>query len=66
MTSKTDLFKNVAIRERTRLQFRVESFNLFNTTRFNNPGRTLSTPTYGVITSAGKARELQFAAKAHF
>jgi Carboxypeptidase regulatory-like domain/TonB-dependent Receptor Plug Domain len=60
------VFKNVAIHERTRLQFRVESFNLFNTTRFNNPGRTLNTPSYGVITSAGKARELQFALKVHF
>ena len=60
------LFKNIAIRERTRLQFRVESFNLFNTAHFNNPGRSLSTPAYGVITSAGKARELQLAMKVHF
>lgn len=37
------LFKNFAITERVRLQFRSEFFNLFNTPQFAVPNRTLST-----------------------
>ncbi|MEO8026845.1 MAG: TonB-dependent receptor, partial [Bryobacteraceae bacterium] len=42
------LFKNFKIRERMNLQFRWETFNLFNTPQYNQPGSTLSSPaTFG-------------------
>lgn len=45
------------------LQFRAESFNLLNNVNFNVPGTTLGSSSFGVITSAGASRELQFALK---
>jgi hypothetical protein len=46
-----------------RLQFRAESFNLFNRVNFNNPGATISSKSAGTITSANDPRILQFALK---
>jgi hypothetical protein len=57
------VFKNFTITERTRLQFRTEFFNLFNRPNFGNPGTALTSSTFGQITSAGNAREIQFALK---
>lgn len=57
------VFKNIQIHERARLQFRTELFNLFNRPNFGNPGLTLTSSTFGQITSAGNAREIQFALK---
>lgn len=37
------LFKNFAITERVKLQFRTEMFNLFNTPQFGRPANSLST-----------------------
>ncbi|MFN7933963.1 MAG: carboxypeptidase regulatory-like domain-containing protein [Bryobacteraceae bacterium] len=56
-------FKNIAINERMRFQFRAELFNLFNRPNFSNPGVTLTSSTFGQITGAGNAREVQFALK---
>jgi hypothetical protein len=40
------VFKNIPIKgERTRVQFRAEFFNLFNTPNFNIPNRTLTSST---------------------
>src|SRR4029434_10542243 len=42
------IFKNFVIRERTTLQFRAETFNLFNTPQFGTPGAALNAPaTFG-------------------
>jgi hypothetical protein len=60
------VFKNIPITERTRLQFRTEFFNLFNRPNFNNPEGSLTSGTFGQITSAGNAREIQFALKFMF
>lgn len=49
-----------------RLQFRAESFNLFNRVNFNNPGATISSKSAGTITSANDPRILQFALKYMF
>jgi len=62
------LMKNVPIplSEGLRLQFRAEAFSVFNVPNFSNPNATLSSKTFGQITSAGGARELQFAMKLFF
>ena len=67
------VFKNLAIREKAQLQLRLETFNLFNTPQFNNPGATVGTPSFGTISSAGSpttlqrtSREIQLAAKISF
>jgi hypothetical protein len=75
--SDTDLslIKNVTLSGRSRLQFRVEVFNLFNQANFGLPGRTaaVGSTAFGVITGtrfatgdSGSARQVQFAAKLLF
>jgi hypothetical protein len=57
------VLKNIKVTERTSLQFRAEFFNILNHANFGGPGSTLTSSTFGLITSAGRARELQFAMK---
>jgi hypothetical protein len=63
------LSKSFSITERTRLQFRAESFNFTNTPAFGQPGAlgqpgaTLNVPGVGQITSAGDPRRIQFGLK---
>ncbi|HEY6987495.1 MAG TPA: TonB-dependent receptor, partial [Bryobacteraceae bacterium] len=58
------LFKSFSIRERARVQFRSEFFNLFNTPAFSNPSATFGTSTFGNITSTKRDnRQIQFALK---
>jgi hypothetical protein len=50
-----------------RLEARIESFNFFNWTRYNNPGTNLNAPnSFGRITSAQDPRIMQFALKYSF
>ncbi len=74
--SNTDLslIKNTKIGP-TRLQLRVEAFNLFNRANFGQPGRiaAVGSTAFGVITNtrfptgdSGSARQIQFAVKALF
>jgi hypothetical protein len=52
------------VREAQRLEFRVEAFNVTNSTRFRNPGSNLnSLNTFGLITQSEDARVMQFALK---
>ena len=62
------VFKNVGVAGDTRLQLRVEIFNLFNTPSFANPNAALGTAGFGTITSTGNniPRQMQFAAKLLF
>jgi hypothetical protein len=46
-----------------RMQLRGEFFNAFNQVNFGNPNTTLSSSTFGRITSAGGGRVIQLAAK---
>jgi hypothetical protein len=66
--ARTDLslFKNVPLPRNQRIQFRVEAFNLFNQTRFGQPGNTIATPNFGRITTAEDGRVIQLAAKYSF
>ena len=57
------LMKNFGITEGLKLQFRSEFFNLFNHTNFGNPSSTITSPTFGQITGANSAREIQFGLK---
>jgi hypothetical protein len=43
-------FRIITLREKAQLQIRSEFFNLFNHVNFGNPGTTVGTSTYGVIT----------------
>ena len=45
------------------LELRAEAFNLLNTPPFANPGATLGTATFGVISAAGDPRVVQLAVK---
>ena len=54
-------------KEDTRLQFRSEFFNLFNTTNFGAPSQNVSNATFGQITSlSSPARQIQLALKLVF
>ena len=60
------LFKNFRITESKNLQFRWEMYNATNTPPFNPPNRSIGTGTFGQITSAGLAREMQFGLRLEF
>jgi hypothetical protein len=64
------IFKNFSLPwlgEQGRIQFRAEFFNLLNHASFNNPNGTMSSSSFGVITSTnGSERIGQFALKLYF
>jgi len=60
------LFKSFAIKERLKLQYRSEFFNVFNHTNLGAPNSTVSSATFGRITSAGTPRQLQMSLKLVF
>jgi hypothetical protein len=52
------------LREDAELAFRAEFYNALNSPQFTNPGTTLGTATFGVITSTSVApRLIQFGLK---
>ena len=59
----TMLSKNFRYGERFRLQIRWEMFNAFNTPYFGLPIQDLGAGGFGVISSAGNRRIMQFGAK---
>ena len=61
-------YKNFAITERIRMQFRAEAFNLFNRTNFGNPNSNFDdAANFGRITGlSGKPREMQLGLKLMF
>ncbi len=54
---------SMPMRSGTALELRAEAFNLLNAPPFANPGATLGTTTFGVISSAGDPRVVQLAAR---
>jgi hypothetical protein len=63
--SNTDfsILRDFGLRESLRLQFRTEMFNAFNQVNFFNPDSTVTSGTFGTITSAQDGRVIQFALK---
>jgi len=60
------LMRNLTLRERVRLQLRGEFFNAFNHTNFNPPGTIFGSSSFGVVSSAKSARQIQVGARLAF
>jgi hypothetical protein len=61
------VFRQFRLMESKLLEFRTESFNIFNTPTFAAPTNSLSSPTFGrVLSTANHARQLQFSLKLIF
>ncbi len=58
--------KDQTLHERLKLQLRFDVYNSLNHANFNLPGRILGAANFGVISSAGDPREMQFAIKVLF
>ncbi|MPY88207.1 MAG: hypothetical protein GEU99_09810 [Luteitalea sp.] len=56
-------FKNYAVGDRFTVQYRLEMFNALNTPQFGSPNTDIQSSNFGVITSAGAARQIQMAVK---
>ena len=61
------VFKEFAITEKYRVQFRSEFFNIFNHPQFDLPNPTIGNPSAGRITATvGNPRDIQFSLRLHF
>ena len=61
------VFKEFAVKESQRIQFRWEAFNFTNTPQFAGPDATLGDAAFGRITTTSiDNREMQFALKYSF
>jgi len=65
-TTDFSVIKNVGVGKAGKLQLRFEVFNLLNDTNFSAPNATFGTAQFGVISSAGEAREIQLGMKYTF
>jgi len=57
------LGKTMKFTESKELQMRLEAFNLFNHTQFQNPSGEINSSQFGLVTSARSARVVQLGAK---
>jgi hypothetical protein len=61
------VFKNIPVKERFKVQFRAEMFNVFNHPNFMNPSATWNTASFGNITQTSTDnRDIQFGLKLVF
>ena len=66
VTFNTAVSRSFRIGDRSRIQFRWEAFNAFNTPQFGLPGSTTGGGGFGISTAGGSDREMQFALKLQF
>ena len=66
VNSDLSLQRNFLIREKFQFQFRGEFFNAFNHTNLGLPGSTFGTATFGVVSSAGAARQIEIGVRLSF
>jgi hypothetical protein len=58
------LFKEFVPREYLKVQFRMEALNAFNTPRFGNPTTSVTSGSFGIVSSQANApRQVQFGLK---
>ncbi len=60
------LMRNQRLWENSNLEFRAESFNLFNTPQLGAPDSSVTSPTFGRILSGGGNRQLQLGLRLSF
>jgi hypothetical protein len=60
------LTKRFPFGETRAVAFRSEFFNAFNHVNFGAPGGLVDTSSFGVVTNAGMARQIQFALRIEF
>jgi hypothetical protein len=69
MNTDFSAFKNFPVWRESSLQFRAESFNLFNNVNLANPNSTETSPSFGRISALAtnySPRVIQFAVKLSF
>jgi hypothetical protein len=57
------LARTFPIHDQVNLQFRAEGSNAFNIASYSNPGATVNTGTFGVVTGANPPRQIQLGLK---
>jgi hypothetical protein len=60
------LIRDFRVTEKMHAEFRAEVFNVINHTNFANPGTVFGSSTFGVISSAGPARQIQLGLRLTF
>jgi hypothetical protein len=70
LTENMSLTRTFPIREKLRMEFRAEAFNVFNRVRFGTGSTQLQSQSFGILTGAGSQinspRTLQLALKLYF
>ena len=60
LNENVSLAKTFALKERLRLDFRAEAFNIFNRVQFGGPVTNLNSASFGIVSSqANTPRQLQ-------
>ncbi|MES1257558.1 MAG: hypothetical protein ABUS51_03975, partial [Acidobacteriota bacterium] len=66
LNTDLDITREFPIKERLRLQFRAEAFNLANTSHFGGPQASVTSGTFFQVTSASGERQVRFGLRAQW
>jgi hypothetical protein len=66
VTTDLSLMKNFVLHGATRLQVRLEMYNVFNNVNYSNPNASFGSAGFGQITGAGSMRQIQLGGKLLF